>query len=69
MGRIELIESIIEEVKRLNEFRTNLLNAIELNSAMWHQTNDTNYKGILHYMNEKNRKKLADVEEQLKKYL
>ena len=65
----KVAEDALEEVKRLNEFRTNLLNAIELNSAMWHQTNDTNYKGILHYMNEKNRKKLADVEEQLKKYL
>jgi hypothetical protein len=32
------------EVKRLNEFKTNLLNAIELNSAMWHQTNDTNFQ-------------------------
>lgn len=58
-----------EEVKRLNEFKTNLINAIELNSAMWHQTNDTNYQWILHYMNEKNRKKLQDCENELKKYI
>lgn len=58
-----------EEVKRLNEFKTNLINAIELNSAMRHQTNDTNYQGILHYMNEKNRKKLQDCENELKKYI
>ena len=61
-------EDALEEVKRLNEFRTNLLNAIEINSAMRHQTNDTNYQWILHYTNEKNRKKLQDIDEQLKKY-
>lgn len=58
-----------EEVKRLNEFKTNLIKAIEINSAMWHQTNDTNYQWILHYMNEKNRKKLQDCENELSKYL
>lgn len=61
-------EDALEEVKRLNEFRTNLLKVIELNSAMWHQTNDTNYQSILHYANEKNRKKLKDCDEQLAKY-
>ena len=65
----KVAEDAIEEVKRLNEFRTNLLNAIELNSAMWHQTNDTNYQSILHYVNEKNRKKLQDCDEQLAKYV
>lgn len=64
----KVAEDAIEEVKRLNEFRTNLLNSIELNSKMWHQTNDTNYQSILHYVNDKNRKKLADIDEQLKKY-
>lgn len=58
-----------EEVKRLNEFKTALLQAIDLNSKMWHMTNDTNYQGILHYTNEKHRKKLKDIEEQLNKYL
>ena len=62
------VDDNLEEVKRLNEFRTNLLNAIEINSAMRHQTNDTNYQWILHYTNEKNRKKLQDIDEQLKKY-
>ena len=57
------------EVRRLNEFKTNLLNAIELNSAMWHQTNDTNFQGILHYTNDKLRKKVQDCESELKKYL
>lgn len=62
-------EDCFEEVKRLNEFKTNLLNAIELNSKMWHQTNDTNYKSILHYMNEKNRNKLKDCDNELAKYV
>lgn len=57
------------EVKRLNEFKTNLLQTIELNSAMWNQTNDTNFKWILHYMNDKLRAKVKDCEEQLKKYV
>lgn len=65
----KVAEDALEEVKRLNEFRTNLLKAIEINSAMRHQTNDTNYKSILHYVNDKNRKKLADCDEQLAKYM
>ena len=58
-----------EEAKRLNEFKTNLIKAIEINSAMRHQTKDTNYQSILHYVNEKNRRKLKDCEEQLAKYM
>lgn len=65
----KVAEDALEEVKRLNEFRTNLLHAIEINSAMRHQTNDKNYQSILHYMNEKNRKKLKDCDEQLAKYM
>lgn len=65
----KVAEDALEEVKRLNRFRTNLLNAIELNSTMRHQTNDTNYQSILHYMNEKNRNKVKDCDEQLAKYL
>lgn len=65
----KVAEDALEEVKRLNEFRTNLLHAIELNSTMRHQTNDKNYQSILHYMNEKNRKKLKDCDEQLAKYM
>jgi hypothetical protein len=36
---------------------------------MWHQTNDTNFQWILHYTNEKLRKKVQDCESELKKYL
>lgn len=59
----------LEEIKRLNEFKSALLVAIEQNSKLWHLTNDTNYQGILHYMNEKNRKKVEDIDNELKKYL
>lgn len=58
----------LQEIKRLNEFKTKLLNAIELNSELRHKTNDTNYQAILHYVNDKNRKKLDDIETELKKY-
>lgn len=63
------VDDNLEEIKRLNEFKSNLLLAIETNSKMWHQTNDTNYQWILHYMNEKNRSKLKDINEQLAKYV
>lgn len=59
----------LEEIKRLNEFKTLLQNTIELNSQLWHKTNDKNYQSILHYANEKNRKKLTDIEVELKKYM
>ena len=59
----------LEEIKRLNEFKTLLQNTIELNSQLWHKTNDKNYQSILHYMNEKNRWKLTDIEAELKKYM
>ena len=42
---------------------------IEDNSVMWHLTNDENYRVKLHEMNERNRKKLSNIEEQLKKYM
>ena len=59
----------LEEIKRLNEFKSALLVAVEQNSKLWHLTNDTNYQSILHYMNEKNRKKVEDIDKELKKYL
>jgi len=61
-------EDKLEDVKRLNEFRTILIRWIEDNSSMWHLTNDENYKNKLHAMNEANRSKLKDVETQLQRY-
>lgn len=62
-------EDALEEVKRLNEFKSALLVSIEGNSKLRHLTKDSNYQSILHYTNEKNRKKLQDVNNELKKYL
>jgi hypothetical protein len=33
-------EDNLEEIKRLNEFKSKVLLAIETNSALWHLTND-----------------------------
>lgn len=62
-------DNALEDIKRLNEFKAALLVAIEQNSKLRHLTNDTNYQSILHYMNEKNRKKIEDIDNELKKYL
>lgn len=59
-------EDNYERVKELNEFKTLLVQTIENNSAMWHKTKDVNYQNKLHNMNEANRQKLKDIDEQLK---
>lgn len=60
-------EDNMEELKRLNEFKATLIQTIENNSNMWHITNDENYKKELNKMNNTNRKKLEDINSQLKK--
>ena len=45
-----------------------VVQAIELNSKLRHYTNDANYKELLHKMNESNRKKLQDIDKELKNY-
>lgn len=62
-------EDNLEEIKRLNEFKSALLVSIEQNSKLRHLTNDKNYQWILHYVNEKHRAKIKDIDEQLKKYI
>lgn len=59
-------EDNYERVKELNEFKTLLIQTIANNSAMWHKTNDEAYKKKLNEMNNANRKKLEDINEQLK---
>lgn len=59
-------EDNFERVKELNEFRTILIQTIEYNSAMWHKTKDVNYQKKLNEMNNANRQKLKDIDEQLK---
>ena len=58
-------EDNLEEIKRLNEFKSKVLLAIETNSALWHLTNDEWYRNKLHSMNETNRNKLEDIQIQL----
>jgi hypothetical protein len=65
----KVAEDALEEVKRLNEFKSALLVAIEQNSKLRHLTNDKNYQAILHYANEKNRAKVKDIDEELRKYM
>lgn len=59
-------EDNLERVKELNEFRTILIQTIANNSEMRHKTRDVSYQKELNAMNNSNRKKLKDVDEQLK---
>ena len=59
-------EDNYERIKELNEFKTLLVQTIENNSAMWHKTKDTEYQKKLNEMNNANRQKLKDIDEQLK---
>jgi hypothetical protein len=65
----KVAEDALEEIKRLNELKTKIVQVIELNSSIWNLINDTTYKNSLHKMNEDNRKKLKTVEELLTKYM
>lgn len=65
----KVAEDSLEDLKRLNEMKTRIERMIEDNSAMWHDTKDWEYQKELHNMNEKHRKKLKDIEEQLKRYM
>jgi CHASE3 domain sensor protein len=58
----------LEEIKRLETFKTAVTQAIEMNSSLRHLTNDENYQNSLHKMNIENRKKLKDIENELTKY-
>ena len=63
----KVAEDNLEEIKRLNEMKSEVLIAIDTNSKLWHMANDTAYKNKLHSMNEANRKKLEDINIQLKR--
>ena len=59
-------EDNLERVKELNEFRTNALLTIETLWKMRHQTTVQSFKDELHNMAEQLRKKVKDIDEQLK---
>jgi len=63
----KVAEDNLEEIKRLNEMKSEVLIAIDTNSKLWHMANDNSYKNQLHSMNESNRKKLEDINIQLQK--
>lgn len=65
----KVAEDALEEVKRLNEIKSECNTIIEHLWTLWHMVNDTNFQWILHYTAEKLRKKIADADEQLKKYV
>lgn len=62
-------EDNMEEIKRLNEIKAKCNVIIDHLGELWHMVNDTNFQWILHYTAEKLRKKIADADEQLKKYI
>lgn len=62
-------EDNLEEIKRLNKIKTECNTLIEHLGTLWHLVNDTNFQWVLHYTADRLRKKIEDVNEQLKKYL
>lgn len=62
-------EDHMDEIKRLNEIKAECNLIIDHLGSLWHMVNDTNFQWILHYTAEKLRKKIADANEQLKKYV
>lgn len=65
----KVAEDALEDIKRLNKMKTLIENMIADNSSMWHLTNSESYRVKLHEMNNLNRQKLVDIENELKKYL
>ena len=59
----------LQEIKRLNELKTECLNCITSLWKIWHKTNETNFQSILHYTADKLRAKVKDCENELKKYI
>ena len=59
-------EDNLERVKELNEFRTNALLTIETLWKMRHQTTEKSFKDDLHETANRLRKKVKDIDEQLK---
>ena len=62
-------EDNLEEIKRLNEMKAECNLCIESLWRIRHMTNDSNFQWVLHYTAEKLRKKLEDINNELKKYV
>ena len=60
-----LVNDKLEEVKRLNEMKTECLNCIESLWKIWHLTNEKNFQEVLHYTANKLRDKVKTCTEML----
>jgi hypothetical protein len=60
-----LVNDKLEEVKRLNEMKTECLNCIESLWKIWHLTNEKNFQEVLHYTANKLRDKVKTCDEML----
>lgn len=60
-------EDNFEDLIRLEKFKRTLNVAITANSELRHLTNDQKYKDWLHSLNENHRKKMIDIENEIKK--
>lgn len=60
-------EARLEELKRLNKFKTLVEQNITNNSEMWFATNDKQFKDRLHSVNNELRKKLSDIQTEFNK--
>ena len=62
-------EDALEEIKRLNEIKTECNTLIEHLWTLWHLVNDANFQWVLHYTADKLRAKIEDANAQLSKYV
>lgn len=60
-------EDNFEDLIRLEKFKRTLNVAMTANSELRHLTNDPKYKDRLHSLNENHRKKMIDIENEIKK--
>ena len=54
----------VEELKRLNTLKLNIVKTKELNSSLRHMTNDEKLKNSLHNMNNIFKNKLLDIQKE-----
>lgn len=64
----KVAEDSLDEIKRLNEIKTECNLLIEHLGKLYHLVNDKNFQWILHYTADKLRAKIQDANAQLKKY-
>lgn len=58
----------LEDIKRLNQIKTECNNCITSLWAIWHLVKDTNFQSVLHYTADKLRWKIKDCDNELAKY-